>query len=257
MTSLTTLLITLSLSTASTVQQKTDKATLDKQLQELLTKYAPTKDCNNGYQAGKLDEEPNSPSTSKSGELTKEEIQKIHDYNKKVTIEEFEKDLACMLAGYKDVFLADMFNGDDTGAKAFITEKYNALLKAHDIHCISGQNTRTTETEGDDSIQLSRIYILYTPRGKTRALLLLQDDLEAYTFKEERNAYLMGDLLGYPEKSKYDFYHHPWDTAWEKERFPHHKKEALEYIKKNEPTIEQWIQDNTKEYAIVDTLGLH
>jgi hypothetical protein len=223
-------------------QGAADKQALDKQLKDLIAKYGIKPDC---YKPERLSNEEMDKRYALFATMTKEQQ---HKYQVASIEKDLEKEMTCMLAGYKKVWLADQLS--QYNYDAFVARFYD-LLKAYNIHSLY------TEHEGED------YFIFYRPEGQANAFLLMKYLIAG---PERFKRYIQGKLLGYPEEEIFSFYtlmpHHlqvaEVATRYREaqENFNRDKKEADKWIKKNAPGIKEWIRKNTVRYGIVEKLGV-
>jgi hypothetical protein len=141
----------------------------------------------------------------------------------------FESIIACMVTGFKDVCYSV---GDLTLFEDFkrSSEDMKKLIKEYGISCF---------LLSDSELNPYGI-LLFTQTGKKNAMLLLKapsdEDLE-------NNEYILGYLLGYLEKDIKAFY----CDIERLDAFEHDKKQALNWITKESPGIEQWFASQIQQ----------
>lgn len=123
--------------------------------------------------------------------------------------------IACMIAGFKDVFVTTV-NDFDT-----LHEYVKKIIQAAGINKITFKGRR-----GNEQV------VLYTPKGKQNAELLVK----AFSF-EPVNHYLIGYLLGYPPRDIAAFYirYNGRRPREEKISFYNDEKNAQKWLEENKP----------------------
>ncbi len=144
-------------------------------------------------------------------------------------IYDFESIIACMVTGFKDVFwsIGELKDLEDFKQSSTAMKK---LIKEYGISAF---------LLSDPELNPDGI-LLFTQAGKKNAMLLLkaQNDYQALDELGD-NHYIIGYLLGYLEKDIKAFY---CDPGMKKlDAFEQDKKQALAWITKEAPTIEEWV----------------
>jgi hypothetical protein len=135
--------------------------------------------------------------------------------------------VACMMAGFKDVTL--------TGYQKMTSDALAALKEYSMGYILIGASQ-----VGKPGITPE--LILYTPKGKQQALLLVKVKKIGLTFN---SGYLVGFFLGYPEDDIKAFYERQGYIT-----FAADKEASIAWIESNSKDIEKWIADNTAKYDL-------
>lgn len=138
---------------------------------------------------------------------------------------------ACMLAGHKHIYW---------GFKDELEDLPKNLLQEHKIAYII-----YPAPHAEELLNL----ILYTPKGKQNALLLLKSDLT-----QSRNPYSNGYLLGYSADDIKAFYDNDTGNSPEEitKLLNDDKAATATWLKEHTPSIEKWAHDkeNIAKYKI-------
>lgn len=150
--------------------------------------------------------------------------------------EQFNKEFACLLSGYKDVLWKYLIKPLPSEIISLAAEKnLNFLLMS-----IS-----------DETNIYSGYIILFTERGRENAYILAKSFVE---WDYEYPWYLYGHLLGYPENEIHTF----TISSIEREKlsdnpatfFYQIKTESLTWINQHRPTIHQWFSEYCQNLSI-------
>lgn len=135
---------------------------------------------------------------------------------------------ACMIAGFKDVVLIGYRKMSADLLKVF--KEYGIgyiIINASRI----GKPGMTPEL------------ILYTPKGKNNAMLLVKVKEMGARFN---SAYLVGLFLGYPEDDIKAYYQRSNFSTFESD-----KKQSQAWIEANSKDIERWIAENSVKHDLL------
>lgn len=131
-----------------------------------------------------------------------------------------EPELACMIAGFKDVIMWDTSKYEQE------SKKFKELLDAQGIQTVKS-------TYGGGSL------LLHTPKGRANALLFVKEYVSA---ESTGPFYITGHLLGYSDQDISAFFDKQNRSDYEQQ-----KQQAHAWLGKNKPGIEQWYAEYSKQ----------
>ncbi len=146
--------------------------------------------------------------------------------------------MSCIVAGYKNVCIAEKNIAD----RLLNIKGMKQLFAELQLQYISDPKNRLSK------------FIFFTPDGKTDALLLYKYSLLESAYL---NHYLIGSLLGYPAEDIKAFYNYSSSSEELRAALPFYsdKEAALAWIKANSPDIEQWFEKHRE--AAKSTILFH